>query len=143
MGCDWVMQPLIGIRYIDNNGIERCYEFIDFDGCIGIYLTDCDYDATRQMNDWTNKCPNTIIYENGIWNKRANDIVYESPKWCGVSIQYTKNSYTRINMRSGIQNRRYRKCRSNRNKSTSGKEIIYKTILQHHYLCCKNYIYIM
>jgi hypothetical protein len=91
MGCDWVMQPLIAIRYIDNNGIERCYEFIDFDGCIGIYITDCDYDATRQMNEWTNKCPNTIIYENSIWNKRANDIVYESPNWCGISIQYTKN----------------------------------------------------
>jgi hypothetical protein len=84
------MQPLIAIRYIDNNGIERCYEFIDFDGCIGIYLTDCDYDAIRQMNDWTNKCPITIIYENGIWSKHATDIIYESPNWCGVSIQYTK-----------------------------------------------------
>jgi len=90
MGCDWVMQPLIVIRYIDNNGIECCYEFIDFDGCIGIYLTDCDYDATQQMNDWTSKCPITIIYENGIWNKCETDIVYESPEWCGISIQYTK-----------------------------------------------------
>ena len=90
MGCDWVMQPLIAIRYIDNNGIERCYEFIDFDGCIGIYLTGCDDDATQQINDWKNKCPITIIYDNGIWYKCATDIVYESPKWCGVSIQYTK-----------------------------------------------------
>lgn len=92
MGCDWAMRIMFEVTYKNNTTHNK---FIDFSGGKGVYIPDdaVDYEVDLQMKDWTNKCPVTIIYENGFWNSYQDepvDIVYASPKWCGVSIRYTK-----------------------------------------------------
>ncbi len=90
MGYDWIMEILFQVERKFDTPLQ---EFIDFQGCIGVYVEahsdDYEYEVVRQMNDWQSRCPPTIVYANGDWTT-TDDIVYTSPDWCGVTIKYDK-----------------------------------------------------
>jgi hypothetical protein len=86
MGCDWGMYAGYKITFAD----KQSYDFVDFCGGVGIYLTHDEADENKEMEDWLKICPNiTVIYENSVWTNVQDEIVYSTPCWCGVSIQHS------------------------------------------------------
>jgi len=99
MSYDWIMRVFIKTTY--KNGESDYLTDYSNEGCKGIYLsydTD-DSDADVQMKEWKSICPDTLLYENGIWHSildESTNIIYATTPWCGCSIKYTKTRILEI-----------------------------------------------
>jgi hypothetical protein len=100
MGCEWILQIVLKIIYKDGET-----SFCDPSVSKGVYVAHDEIDVDKQMKQWEDLCPNTIIYENEKWNSyddMPSDVVYVTREWCGVSLKCSRNNIDDIENMSDV-----------------------------------------